>query len=262
MALARALATDPAALLLDEPFAALDAPLRRVLRRELQTLRRRFGFAVILVTHDLGTPAPWATASPSSPGAQIVQAGTPEEVLTRPATPLVARLTGMRNVFPARVVRVLPGALEVQTARFAVRTPPFPFPAGAPVSLHVRPDAVALVRELTGRPTASAPPEDATLLDGRIVDDQYLGPHHTLYVRLLGAADAPKDAPAPWSGPPTGGAGAPYDLEVDVAALPYRELGVADRPDWTLALPFDALHVTAGEAVPAARARRQFGLAD
>ena len=173
-------------------------------------------------------------------------------MLTRPATPLVARLTGMRNVFPARVVRVLPGALEVQTARFAVRTPPFPFPAGAPVSLHVRPDAVTLVRELTGRPTAAAHRRTRRCSTDASWTTSTWGRTHTLYVRLLGAADAPEDAPAPWSGPPTGGAGAPYDLEVDVAALPYRELGVADRPDWTLALPFDALHVTAGEAVPAA----------
>ena len=147
VALARALATDPAALLLDEPFAALDAPLRRVLRRELQTLRHRYGFAVILVTHDLADACALGDAIAVVAGGEIVQIGPPEEVLTRPATPLVARLTGMRNVFPGRVVRSLPGALEVQTARFTVRTPPFPFPAGAAVYLYVRPDAVTLVRE-------------------------------------------------------------------------------------------------------------------
>ena len=244
MALARALATDPAALLLDEPFAALDAPLRRVLRRELQTLRHRFGFAVLLVTHDLGDACALGDRIAVVAGGEIVQVGTPEEVLTRPATPLVARLTGLRNVFPARVVRVLPGALEVQTGRFTVRTPPFPFPAGAPVFLYIRPDAVALVR-----PGDVRQPEDSTLLRGRIVDDQYLGPLHTLYVRLLDTLAAPD------------GAGAPYDLEVDIAAHPYRALGVDTHAEWTLALPFEALHVTAGApdavALAAACGRRR-----
>jgi molybdate transport system ATP-binding protein len=237
VALARALATDPAALLLDEPFAALDAPLRRVLRRELQTLRHRFGFAVLLVTHDLGDACALGDRIAVVAGGEIVQVGSPEEVLTRPATPLVARLTGLRNVFPARVVRVLPGALEVQTGRFTVRTPPFPFPAGAPVFLYVRPDAVALVR-----PGDVRQPEDSTLLRGRIVDDQYLGPLHTLYVRLLDTLAAPD------------GAGAPYDLEVDIAAHPYRALGVDTHAEWTLALPFEALHVTVGAPDAAALA--------
>jgi molybdate transport system ATP-binding protein len=237
VALARALATDPAALLLDEPFAALDAPLRRVLRRELQTLRHRFGFAVLLVTHDLGDACALGDRIAVVAGGEIVQVGSPEEVLTRPATPLVARLTGLRNVFPARVVRVLPGALEVRTGRFTVRTPPFPFPAGAPVFLYVRPDAVALVR-----PGGVRQPEDSTLLRGRIVDDQYLGPLHTLYVRLLDPLAAPAVA------------GAPYDLEVDIAAHPYRALGVDTHAEWTLALPFEALHVTAGAPDAAALA--------
>jgi molybdate transport system ATP-binding protein len=235
VALARALATDPAALLLDEPFAALDAPLRRVLRRELQTLRHRFGFAVLLVTHDLGDACALGDRIAVVAGGEIVQVGAPEEVLTRPATPLVARLTGLRNVFPARVVRVLPGALEVQTGRFTVRTPPFPFPAGAPVFLYVRPDAVALVR-----PGDVRQPQDSTLLRGRIVDDQYLGPLHTLYVRLLDTLAASDGAPAP------AGAGSPYDLEIDIAAHPYRALGAGPHGEWTLALPFEALHVTAG----------------
>jgi molybdate transport system ATP-binding protein len=236
VALARALATEPLALLLDEPFAALDAPLRRLLRRELQTLRHRYGFAVVLVTHDLGDACALGDRIAVVAGGQVLQVGTPEDVLARPATPLVARITGMRNVFPGRVVRVLPGALEVRTARFTVRTPPFPFAAGAAVSLYVPPDAVTLLRERDGRV-----PEGTTLLRGRIVDDQFLGPLHTLYVRLSGDAAA-GDGAAPPTVP------APYDLEIDLASHPYGALGVAARPEWTLALPFDALHVTAGAA--------------
>ena len=255
VALARALATDPAALLLDEPFAALDAPLRRILRRELQTLRHRYGFAVILVTHDLADACALGDAIAVVAGGEIVQIGPPQEVLTRPATPLVARLTGMRNVFPGRVVRSLPGALEVQTARFTVRTPPFPFAAGAAVYLYVRPDAVTLVREGAGRQ-----PPDATLLRGRIVDDQYLGPVHTLYFGLLDPPAAPAgpatrgDGSVPPAAAPGAAVGAPYDLEVDIAAHPYGALGVATQGQWTLALPFEALHVTAGAPVAVAEA--------
>jgi molybdate transport system ATP-binding protein len=239
VALARALATSPRALLLDEPFAALDAPLRRVLRRELQTLRHRFGFTVILVTHDLGDACALGDAIAVLAGGEIVQVGTPAEVLTRPATPLVARLTGLRNVFPGRVTRVLHGALEVQTARFTARTPAYPFPAGAAVHLYVRPDAVTLVRPET-EPDAEAgrPPDHprGTRLRGRIVDEQHLGPLHTLYFRLAGAG-APMAPGEPADG---------HDLEVDIAAHPYQALRIADRREWTLALPTDALHVTAG----------------
>src|SRR5205085_907476 len=139
VALARALAVEPRVLLLDEPFAALDAPLRRLLRRELQTLRHRFGFAMLFVTHDLADACALGDRIAVLDAGQIVQVGTPEEVLYRPASPVVARLTGMRNVFSARVVDAFDGGLEVATDRFAVRTPPYPFSPGTPVDLYVRP---------------------------------------------------------------------------------------------------------------------------
>jgi molybdate transport system ATP-binding protein len=242
VALARALATSPRALLLDEPFAALDAPLRRVLRRELQTLRHRFGFTVILVTHDLGDACALGDAIAVLAGGAVVQVGTPAEVLTRPATPLVARLTGLRNVFPGKVNRVLNGALEVQTARFTAHTPPYPFPVGAAVHLYVRPDAVTLVRpEPESGAAAERPPDQqrTTRLRGRIVDEQHLGPLHTLYFRLAGGDAEHGSAAEPVDG---------HDLEVDIAAHPYQALRVADRREWTLALPADALHVTASAA--------------
>ena len=245
VALARALATEPRVLLLDEPFAALDAPLRRLLRRELQTLRHRFGFAMLFVTHDLGDACALGDRVAVLAGGEIVQAGTPEDVLGRPATPLVARLTGMRNALPGTVERVLDGALDVRTARFAVRTPPYPFPAGAAVYLYVRPDAVSLVRP--GHDHDPVAP-GTTLLRAQIVDEQHLGPVHTLYVRILDGAAAARPSPGAGAG---GAPRADYDLEVDVAAHPYGALGVAGRREWTLALPADALHVTA--ASPGAR---------
>ncbi|MDQ3699800.1 MAG: ABC transporter ATP-binding protein [Chloroflexota bacterium] len=263
VAIARALATEPRVLLLDEPFAALDAPLRRVLRRELHTLRHRFGFAALLVTHDLGDACALGDAIAVVVGGEIVQLGSPQEVLTRPATPLVARLTGLRNVFPGRVARVLDGALEVQTARFLARTPPYPFPAGAGVHLYVRPDAVSLVRpgheppwQQPQRPDAQGltaeGPTGATLLRGRIVDEQHLGALHTLYFRLTETA-VPLDTPfgIGASGVPLARTGAEHDLEVDIAAHPYQALGVAKQREWTLALLPLALHVTG--ATPLAR---------
>jgi hypothetical protein len=77
------------------------------------------------------------------------------------------------------------------------------------------------------------------------VDEQHLGPVHTLYFRILGEDAAGGGVPAGGDAPP-----AELDLEVDVAAHPYQALRIAERREWTLALPADALHVTAGAPRP------------
>jgi molybdate transport system ATP-binding protein len=226
VALARALMVEPRALLLDEPFAALDAPLRRLLRRELQTLRHRFGFAMVLVTHDLADACALGDVIAVVDRGRVVQTGPPQEILAHPAAPVVARLTGVRNVFPARVVAAHGGALEVATDRFTVLTPPYPFAPGTTVDLYVRPEHVALVR-----PEHESSPQRINLVHGRIVDELHLGPVHTLYFHLQETAE---DAP-----------GAAYDLEVDVAAHPYEALRIAERREWMLSLSPEALHLTA-----------------
>jgi molybdate transport system ATP-binding protein len=236
VALARALAIEPRALLLDEPFAALDAPLRRLLRRELQTLRHRYGFAVILVTHDLGEACALGDQIAVVEQGQIVQAAPPNDVLYRPATPGVARLTGLRNVFPARVTAARDGGLEVATERFSVHTPPYPFEPGAAVDLYVRPEHVVLIR-----PEHERDPHRTNLVRGRIVDEQHLGPVWTLYFRLGQEADDGGET----GGETEGGAGdhSGYDLEVDIAAHPYQALRVSERREWLLSLTPEALHV-------------------
>ncbi len=253
VALARALAIQPRALLLDEPFAALDAPLRRVLGRELQTLRRRFGFCIVLVTHDLADACALGDEITVMDEGEVVQVGTPAEILYRPATPVVARLTGMRNVFPARVLRQLEGdggglEVEVASGRFRVATPAYPYAPGAAVDLYVRPEHVVLVR-----PEHEAAPRRPNLLRGRIVDEQHLGPLHTLYFQLLVSEAAHDDAAQV--------AQARYDLEVDIAAHPYRALRVAERREWLLSLVPEGLHLSTpgGTTAPVATAGAGLG---
>jgi molybdate transport system ATP-binding protein len=104
VAVARALARDPKVLLLDEPFSAVDQVTREKLYEELATLRRELSMPMILVTHALDEAAMLSDRMSMLHRGTTLQSGTPEAVMTRPATPLVARLAGLKNIFEAEVV--------------------------------------------------------------------------------------------------------------------------------------------------------------
>jgi multiple sugar transport system ATP-binding protein len=90
VALGRALVRRPPLLLLDEPFANLDAPLRRELRRELLRLHRGLGLTILLVTHDQAEALTLGQRVAVMNGGVIEQIATPEELRARPATTFVA----------------------------------------------------------------------------------------------------------------------------------------------------------------------------
>ena len=90
VALGRALVRRPKVLLLDEPFANLDAPLRRELRRELLRLHREHGLTTLLVTHDQAEALALGHRVAVMNGGAIEQVGTPDELQAKPATPFVA----------------------------------------------------------------------------------------------------------------------------------------------------------------------------
>ena len=108
VALARALARDPQALLLDEPFSAVDRGTRERLYGELAELRRELQMPVVLVTHDLDEAVILADRMTLLSHGRSIQSGSPLEVMQRPATLEAARLAGIDNLFTAQVLTHCP----------------------------------------------------------------------------------------------------------------------------------------------------------
>jgi len=105
VALARALAVEPKMLLLDEPFGALDAKVRKELRRWLRRLHDELHITSILVTHDQEEALEAADRVVVLHQGRIEQVGTPDDVYEHPATPFVYHFLGDVNVFHGRVAQ-------------------------------------------------------------------------------------------------------------------------------------------------------------
>ena len=104
VALGRALAPNPRLLLLDEPFASLDAELRRSLRRELRSMLAASPIPVLLVTHDREEALAMGDSVQVMDAGKPIANGTPLEVLGQPGRGRVATLVGVENLFRLKVV--------------------------------------------------------------------------------------------------------------------------------------------------------------
>jgi len=135
VALARALAVDPRILLLDEPFGALDATVRKTLRRELRRLHDATGLTTVFVTHDQEEALDLADRIAVLNGGRIEQVGAPAAVLERPVSAFVAGFVGQSN---ALVGEVRAGVFRYLGAAFDA-----PGLADGPATAFVRPDQLA-----------------------------------------------------------------------------------------------------------------------
>jgi len=117
VALARALAIEPRVLLLDEPFGALDAKVRRELRRWLRELHDRMRLTSVFVTHDQEEALELADRVVVMNRGTIEQMGTPEEVYDHPKSPFVYEFLGNANRIACTV---RDGKAEIWEARFEV----------------------------------------------------------------------------------------------------------------------------------------------
>ena len=164
IALARALATSPGLLLLDEPLSALDALERIRLRQEIRTLQQKLGVTTIMVTHDQEEALSVADRIVVMNHGVIEQVGTPMDIYREPASPFVADFVGKINVMPARLAQ---GSL-----RFGSMCLPCEG-ADGDVRVYLRPE------EVLARPIA---PGDPHVFDACIEKIEFLGSYCHVHV--------------------------------------------------------------------------------
>ncbi len=131
--LARALASDPDILLMDEAFSALDPLIRRQMQDEMMEIQSRVQKTILFITHDLNEALRIGDRVCIMKDGAVVQIGTPEEILTEPATGYVAEF--VQDVDQGRVIKV-----------HEVMTEPRPVPQDISLS-----QAMTLCDDVTGR---------------------------------------------------------------------------------------------------------------
>lgn len=193
IALARALAVEPKVLLLDEPFGALDAKVRKELRRWLRRLHDELHVTSIFVTHDQEEALEVADRVVVMNKGRIEQVGSPQEVWEHPASPFVYGFLGDVNLF---VGRAHEGQMKV--GNWQIPAPEHAHALDAEAMAFVRPSDLSVTPYVPGAPGLPA------RLDRALV----IGPHARLEL-------TPRDQPN-------------HILEADLSAEEYRRLGVKE----------------------------------
>ena len=149
VAVARALAVDPALLLLDEPFAALDRALRLDLQMELIRLQRKFGVTTIIVTHDQEEAQQLANQIIVMNKGHVEQAGTATDIYDSPSSLFVNRFVGHANCIRATVeaTRADGTTLTISSGSTLNLPRQLNFTAGSRVVLTARPEELTLSTE-------------------------------------------------------------------------------------------------------------------
>jgi molybdate transport system ATP-binding protein len=230
VALGRALAPEPALLLLDEPFSALDLPLRRALRDDLARVLREWGTAAVMVTHDFTEAYRLGDRIVVYEGGRVIQAAPRAELLWQPASEAVARIVGIPNVLHGTVVKATPDRIQLRwrgQLLEAVNSPTRSYlpPPEAPIAFFIRPEYVRLVRKDRG---PADPAHHMNVMRGVVVADEDFGTTWTLRIRL--------DAP----GPPAQG---DHDLQVEVPQLVYEILEIERDRHWEFSIHRGSIHV-------------------
>ena len=205
IALARALAADPEALLLDEPFAALDEGLRVGLREEVARVLRAAGASALLVTHNQQEALSLADVVAVMRDGRIEQVGPPEEIYDRPVNRWVAEFLGDADVLPGTAGG---GTVDTELGWFPADTG-----LRGPVQVVIRPERVSLTDA-----DADADAERAGGVDAPkawVVGRSFYGHDQLVQLELASGARVRSRVPGStrWK------AGQPVRLRVDGAAV-------------------------------------------
>lgn len=148
IALARALAVEPRVLLLDEPFGALDAKVRKELRRWLRTLHDELHITSIFVTHDQEEALEVADQIVVMNKGNIEQIGSPREVYEKPATPFVFDFLGQANRFEGQnkggIIQLGEDRIQLASAQQGPQGNIIAFARPDELSIHAQPQDNAI----------------------------------------------------------------------------------------------------------------------
>jgi putative spermidine/putrescine transport system ATP-binding protein len=189
VALARALVANPRVLLLDEPLSALDEYLRLQMRGELRRMQQELGITFVHVTHTQLEAIAVADMVVVMTQGHIEQAGTAQEIYTRPHSAYVARFMGGHNVFSGRVVAVTNGSARLVSDKgepYAVPMQPMSLAADTVVWFSVRRDQIDLANTLPGSPPIATEPNAVC---GTVQAIEYQGSYVKVTVHRAGHED-------------------------------------------------------------------------
>jgi len=154
VALGRALMIEPALLLLDEPFAALDGAVRESLQTDVADLQCELGLSVVYITHNLIDAFVLGDRLAVIQAGRLQQVGPIQEVFHHPNSRSVAEITGVRNLLEGRVQSASAEGLVIYWQGHTILAPPAPRAPGENVTFYIRPEDVKLL--YPDRPLAPA----------------------------------------------------------------------------------------------------------
>jgi molybdate transport system ATP-binding protein len=179
VAIARALALESGVLLLDEPFAAVDAVVRQRLMHDLRELQRERGMSVVIVTHDLDDAFTTGDRLAVMRDGRVEQVGPVADVFLRPATNGVADVMGIRNVIRGRVLETSPlVVLDWNGTRLELEHGSDDLAHGDEASAYIGPDDVKLI--YSDRPAADALRRN--VIQATVVTTREAAGHRVLHV--------------------------------------------------------------------------------
>jgi putative spermidine/putrescine transport system ATP-binding protein len=186
VALARALIANPRVLLLDEPLSALDEFLRLQMRGELRRIQQELGITFVHVTHTQLEAIAVADMVVVMAQGRIEQAGTAQEIYTRPHSAYVARFMGGHNVLCGQVAAAANGMATLVShsgERYAVPMPPMATAMDTAVCFAIRRDRIELAN--TSQGSAATPAEPNTVC-GTVQAIEYQGSYVKVTVHRSG----------------------------------------------------------------------------
>lgn len=169
IALARALATSPGLLLLDEPLSALDAKVRTHLRHEMKSLQRRLGVTTVMVTHDQEEALTMADRIVVMNHGVIEQVGTPTEIYREPNTLFVADFIGAMNQINAKTKT----NRTAQVGSLVLTTREHELAEGAKAVLAIRPEDI--IPHGSSDRSADEVEDVANAFEATVTDMEFLG---------------------------------------------------------------------------------------